>query len=101
MYGNKLCINAEIVNETDIEKRLTLIKNAGFEAFFTAYGSNLKEYRTVADKIGIEYLFVHAPFGSAEKFWEEGEAGEKAVAELIQCNRDCQEIGIKLVVIHA
>ena len=43
MYNQKLCINAEIVNETDIEKRLTLIKNAGFEAFFTAYGSNLPD----------------------------------------------------------
>ena len=101
MYNQKLCINVEIVNETDVEKRLTLIKNAGFEAFFTAYGSNLKEYRAAADKIGIEYLFVHAPFGSAEKFWDEGEGAEKAVSELIQCNRDCQEIGIDLVVIHA
>ena len=57
MHTQKLCINTEIVYETDIEKRLTLIKNAGFEAFFTAYGDNLKEYRAAADKLGIEYPF--------------------------------------------
>lgn len=101
MYKQKLCINAEVVAESNIEKRLTLIKNAGFEAFFSAHGSNLKEYREYADKLGIEFLFVHAPFGTVEKMWETGDAAEKAVSELLNCNRDCAEVGIDLVVVHA
>lgn len=101
MYQHKLCINAEVVAESNIEKRLTLIKNAGFEAFFAAYGNNLKEYREYADKLGIEFLFVHAPFGTVEKMWETGEMAENAVNELLNCNRDCAEIGINLVVVHA
>jgi len=101
MYNQKLCINDGVVTEENIEKRLTLIKKAGFDAFFTAYNSNLKEYRIQADKIGIEYLFVHAPFGLVDKMWERGENAEKAVNELLACNRDCHEIGIKLIVVHA
>ena len=101
MYKQKLCINAEVVAESNIEKRLTLIKNAGFEAFFTAHGNDLKEYREYADKLGIEFLFVHAPFGTVEKMWETGEAAEKAVEELLNCNRDCAEAGIDLIVAHA
>lgn len=101
MYNQKLCINAEVVNESDIEKRLTLIKNAGFEAFFTAYGDNLKEYREKADKLGIEYLFVHAPFVCVGKLWAEDSEAEKAITELIACNRDCEAVGIDLIVLHA
>ena len=101
MYNQKLCINTGAVNETDVSKTLTLIKNTGFEAFFTGYADNLKEYRIQADKLGLEYLFVHAPFGSVEKLWQDGEEAEKAVNELLRCNSDCAEIGIELIVLHA
>ena len=100
MYRNKLCINTGVLTETDPRTRLQMIKNAGFEAFFTEYSDKIAEYRACADQLGIEYLFVHAPFGKAHQMWQEGDSGEEAVCELITCLRDCAGIGITLTVVH-
>jgi sugar phosphate isomerase/epimerase len=100
MYGIKLAINAEVIKETNIEKKLKLIKETGFEAFFTAYSDKIREYREYADRLGLIYNFIHAPFISAEKLWENGEAAKAATEELIQCVRDSAEIGVNTVVVH-
>ncbi|MBR2459699.1 MAG: sugar phosphate isomerase/epimerase [Clostridia bacterium] len=100
MYRTKLCINTEILDEQDISKRLELIKKAGFEGFFTGYSDRLNEYRKYADALGMEYLFIHAPFGNIHKVWENGVEAEKAVNELIECLRGCKKVGVDLAVLH-
>ncbi len=103
MYGQKLCINLGVLAELGVEKEIELYKNAGFDAIFPCYKDReqLLEIARAAKERDMIIQSVHAPFTGAAKMWQEGEAGEKVIEELIECVKASAEVGVPIVVCHA
>ena len=71
----KLGINAECLKGVSELDALPLIKAAGFETFFTgAYRNDgsVSKIRERADKLGLTYEFIHAPFAGINEMWMPG-----------------------------
>lgn len=100
MWKTKLCLAAHYGN-MDVSEQIKLFRNIGFEGFFTSYDSdNLAQYRETAEKCGMYYQSVHAPFVRMNVMWREGEDGISARDELIKCVDDTANIGVPIVVVH-
>ena len=101
MESLKLCMSTISTPELEIPEQLPRFKAQGLDAFFTRYDPHVREYRELADKLGLIYQSVHAPNHMTEKFWDSREAAVPAVAEWIQCVKDCSEAGVPIMVAHA
>ncbi len=99
MYKTKLCLGLGNYGISD-EEQLEMIKKAGFEGFFTDWNHNVKKYREIADRLGMIYQSIHAPFDKAAILWTEGEESDKAVTEMLQCVDDCAEYNVPIMVMH-
>lgn len=100
MYKAKLCLGTNDQYAISTEEQIKLFKKTGFEAFFTMWDNHLKEYKALADELGLVFQSVHAPFANAAKMWSSGLEAVAAVEELLCCVRDCVETGVPLLVIH-
>lgn len=103
MWKQPLCIN--LVKGLNIEpiEQLRLIKETGFDGFFAVWNEpgQLDKIAEEAQKLGLMFQSIHAPFGKARKMWIEGEEGEIALQELLSCLRDCARLNVSIMVIHA
>lgn len=100
MYKTKLCLGTSERFEIIIKEQIKLFKESGFDGFFTMWDNNLKEYRELADTLGLIFQSVHAPFSNASKMWGKDENAKKAVEELIHCVKDCAEVNVPILVVH-
>ena len=100
MYRMTLCLGTGPSFGVSTEEQIKLFRQAGFEAFFTDWNENVAAYRKLADELGMIYQSVHAPFSKAAALWQEGEAAEQAVAELLRCVDDCAENGVPILIVH-
>lgn len=99
--GYMLGINTIAFPISDKEK-LDIIKNVGFDAFFTGMLCE-KEILSLAEhaaRLGLVYQSLHAPFGGIDCMWKEGEAGEKYLENLKGCIDLASFCGIDIVVVH-
>jgi sugar phosphate isomerase/epimerase len=100
MYRQKLCI-AILPLKMSAEEQLRLMKNTGFEGFFTGSGrEECRSFRRYADEMDLEYQSIHAPFGSAARMWRGGEGELGATKELLDCVDTAAEVAVPIVVVH-
>ncbi len=98
----ELCINTGLGFETDIKGSLPLIKEAGFDGFFTSWHEGYtKRIAELADKYGLFYQSVHAPFHDVSEIWLPGDKGEYVKEKLIECVNECKDSGVSRIVMHA
>jgi sugar phosphate isomerase/epimerase len=84
-----------------ILERLTLIKDAGFDATGLWWaGDNKHEQPDMARKIGLQIDNIHTPFNEPNRLWLDGTDGEDYVNMLISCVEDCSSHAISTSVIH-
>lgn len=78
------------------------IAKAGWNGVFTQWsdGCDLKPTAKLVKDLGLVYQSVHADFGTVDKLWDEGEAGDKEADLQIRCLRDCADAGVDLVIMH-
>lgn len=101
MYKRKLCIGLLGGLGISDEEQLRLIKQTGFDGFFTGWSPEGNQtHRALADELGLEFQSIHAPFTNAAKMWRGGEGEALACAELISCVDTAAEVGVPIVVIH-
>lgn len=81
---------------------LKIIADAGFDSFFsgTAPLDELKQRRALADKYGLVYSSLHAPFKRAADMWEDDIRGEDAEQEIRDCIDLCNRIDVPILVVH-
>ncbi len=80
---------------------LEMLYEIGWRAFFTLWNPDYThEWKAAADRLGMIYQSIHAPFKKAAKMWQEGEEGVAAAEELIACVHDCAENHIPVMVLH-
>lgn len=98
----QLCLG--LVKGMDMEPiaQLRHMKAAGFDGFFALWErpGQLDALAAEADKLGLVFQSVHAPFRKTSALWEPGEAGELALTELLDCLADCKRLSIPVMVSH-
>ena len=100
MWNEHLCLGTNSQFEASIEEQIRLIKKVGFDGFFTEWSKDacVKEWKGLADEIGIVYQSIHAPFDNAAKMWEKD--AEDSIDELLACLNDCAENSIPIMIVH-
>lgn len=103
MYKQKLCLSLSASYKAPYEEQIKLFKAAGFEGF----AIDLSDRRADAAKLAatgrkenmiISYL--HAPFNKSDDMWADGELGDVALAELLDCLETCSRLEIPAMVAH-
>ena len=100
MYKTPLCLGTFPPACRSIKEQLRLFRETGFEGFFTGWDDDLKAIRRQADKLGLLYQSVHAPFTNAADMWKTGSDAEAAVEELLRCVKDCAAVEVPILVVH-
>ena len=103
MYGTKLCMSVSESYGLPAKKQISMLKEVGFEGFFTTWekGDDIRAYREEADRCGMFYQSLHAPFANSANMWKPYEEAKPAVEELLECLSVCKENDIPIMVCHA
>ena len=84
-----------------IQKRLELIKDAGFDATgLWWHGEDKHKQPNMVRKIGLKIDNIHTPFSEPSQLWLDGIDGEDYQNMLISCIEDCETHDISTAVIH-
>ncbi len=102
MYGKKLCLSLSSEFGISEEEQITLFKKIGFDGFFCMYesGKDLVRLREAADRCGMYFQSVHAPYVSMAHIWKQSEHTEAALRELLDCIDEAARAGTPIVVLH-
>ena len=100
MHNTKLCLAAHYGN-IDVNEQIKLYSDAGFYGFFTEYNQNLAQYRNTAEKCGMYYQSVHAPYVRMCYLWRDCADTEDTRNELLKCIDDSADAGVPIVVAHS
>ena len=81
---------------------LSLIKNAGFESFFSGFSSDeqIGKISEESRKNGLFYETVHAPSKGINNIWLDTEDGELPLKAFIDCADACAHYGVPVMIIH-
>ena len=83
------------------DEHVALLHRIGWDGFFTGWDPDkTPAYAAAAEKHGMIYTSIHAPFTQVRYLWNEGELGEQVAEDLIACVRDCAKYGVPVMVIH-
>jgi len=102
MWKKKLVLALSGQFERPYTEQVRMIHDAGFEGFFSGWeqGCDLTSLRREADRLGMLYQSVHAPFGTIADMWKDGLKGEACLEEQLACLKDCSRIGVDMMVCH-
>lgn len=104
MYKQKLCMGLNPNFNLPQADQIRLYKQVGFEGYFID-DCRRKEPVDELVKVGREEGMIlqsyHAPFNKSDDMWTEGEIGEIALKELLECVETCAEYEIPIMVTHA
>ena len=97
----KLGINLMGGTGLSVDDHIAMLKRIGWDGFFTGWDPDkTPAYAAAAQKYGMLYSSIHAPFTQVRYLWDEGELGEQVTDELIRCVRDCAAYRVPVMVIH-
>ena len=102
----KFGINVDCLRKSGISTcdTLVLAHQAGFRAFFNnfSYGDadNVAELKELADRLGMDYEFIHAPFRGINAMWEEGDGYAEIYNAMITTVDAASANGVPAVIIH-
>ena len=103
MYTGTYKLGINLMGGTGLsaDEHVAMLRRIGWDGFFTGWDRDkLGEFRAAADKHGMIWQSIHAPFTQVRYMWNEGELGEQVTEELTQCVRDCAAHGVPVMVIH-
>lgn len=100
-----LILNAPASDRGTLFEKLRAIAEGGFDGFFASrcakVSASVAEARQGAEEYGLLLQSVHAPFVGVASLWDDGEAGEAALTELLACVEDCAAAEVELMICHA
>ena len=87
----------------DEEKGLAILREAGFDCFFTDFYSDqdvLERYAKASAQHQIRWECMHAPFNGINAIWLEGADGDNMLERLLSTVRACSRFGVPFAVVH-
>ena len=103
MYQGKYPIGINLMGDTglSVDEHVALLRRIGWDGFFTGWNpEKTPTFADAAEKYGMIYQSIHAPFTQVRYLWDEGELGVQVTNELIDCVRDCAAHHVPVMVIH-
>lgn len=104
----KLCLSLGMQLDASLKEQLTLLKNAGFDAFAFDRARNsdstlARELIEEGNRLGLTCEYIHAPFyGMDDIFHDEiGGLADIMLKDIYGTIDDCCNFGIKYAVLHA
>lgn len=83
------------------DEHIRLLCEIGWNGFFTGWNAEKTPlWRKAADRYGMYYTSIHAPFTGVAAIWQDGEAGRREADMLIRCLEDCAGHGVPVMVLH-
>ena len=83
------------------DEHIKLLAEVGWNGFFTGWNAEKTPlWRAAADRYGMLYTSIHAPFTGVAAMWREGEAGEAETEMYLSCLADCAKHKIPVMVLH-
>ena len=103
MWKHRLCLGLSKSFSVPDTQQIKLIKNAGFDAFFSMWDpQTIGSLAKAGKENGLVFQSVHAPFNKAADFWvDDIVKGDAALAEMLACLNDCAKYNIPIMVAHA
>ncbi len=103
MWKHRLCLGLSKSFSVPDTQQIKLIKNAGFDAFFSMWDpQTIGSLAKAGKENGLVFQSVHAPFNKAADFWVyDIVKGDAALAEMLACLNDCAKYNIPIMVAHA
>jgi sugar phosphate isomerase/epimerase len=84
-----------------VEEQIDMLARIGWGATFTGWKPECTTaWANAADRLGMIYQSIHAPFVGCDRMWQEGDAGREYTQMLISCVEDCAAHKIPVMVIH-
>ena len=86
------------------EELMRLLAEVGFDCFFCGWNADDRATAALcelADRYGLAFESVHAPFNGISHIWEESEKGAAWVEKLCQVADTCHRFGIGYMTVHA
>ena len=98
----QLGINSTCIQNADPVQNLTFIKNAGFTCFFSdPYNlANISEQKNTAEKLGLDFQFIHAPFRGCNDFWIAGDNYKPLFQGIVDTIDTASACDVKAVIAH-
>ena len=98
----KLGMNCGSYPEIKPIDSIPYIKAAGFDSIFTGFKNDMTAGRLAeaADKHGLAYETVHAPFKGINDIWFPGEGGDVMLQTFLDCAESCAHYKIPIMVVH-
>lgn len=87
----------------DEQNGLSVIKDAGFDCFFTDYYSDeriLVRYARASQTTGLFFECMHAPYEGINAIWRDGEDGDAMLDRLLATVRACSHFKVPFAVVH-
>lgn len=101
----KLGINCDCVNSVNPVDTLEILKDVGFDCFFSDTGNldlpTMTALREKADKLGLSYEFAHAPFRAVNSMWEETEETQPFMDSIKSALDNSEKAGVPKIILHA
>lgn len=106
--NRKLCLALGMQLDVSLKEQLTLLKNAGFDAFAVDRERNgdssvICELIEEGNRIGLTCEYIHAPFYGMDDIFhdEKGDLAQLMLDDLYRTVDDCHTFGVKYAVLHA
>ncbi len=103
MYKQKLCLSLSHSYGIPYEEQIELFKATGFEGCALDLSDRSADTAKLATKAKEENMiisYLHAPFNKSYDMWMNGEIGDVALAELLDCLETCSRFEIPAMVAH-
>ncbi len=103
MYKQKLCLALSKGYGVSYEEQIKLFKSTGFEGTAIDLSDRKADAYQIAATVKEEDMFIsylHAPFNKSDDMWMDGEIGDIALAELLDCVETCSRLEIPAMVAH-
>ena len=103
MYKQKFCLALSNGFGIPYEEQIRLFKSTGFEGTAIDLSDKNADAYKIAAAIKDEDMLVsylHAPFNKSDDMWMDGEIGDIALAELLDCVETCSGLEIPAMVAH-
>lgn len=102
MKKTRLCLDLIQNVETSIEDQIPMIKDCGFDEFFTCFWTEerMKNLARLAKEHGLGFQSVHAPFSDVVDLWRESEKAEPFVELLLRSVESTATIDVPILVMH-
>ncbi len=97
----KYAINAMGGAHLPPDEHVKLLQEVGWDGFFTGWNAEKTPlWKAAADRYGMLYTSIHAPFNGAAIMWQDGETAESEVQRMLDCLKDCAKHEIPVMVLH-